>query len=170
MRVLTLGPSTQTMRRLLSYLPHQEPTPSSHNPSYQCGKTFPGIPVSPPKGAQNGRKRPRTWVLGDTLRVLTLDPSKHITRRLLSYLDHQETTPSRHSPSYQCARHSPNPPKRGTKPSKSAPYMGVRSPYAGLDIRSIVTCHGTSPNIFLSSGDDVLASRSVHPEREYIPT
>jgi hypothetical protein len=47
--------------------------------------------------------RPFTSVSDKTLQVLTLDPSQHITRHLLSHLEHQEMTLSRHGTSYQCA-------------------------------------------------------------------
>ena len=50
--------------------------------------------------------RPRTWASRYALRAWTSDPFNHVTRQLLSYLSHQETTFSRPSRSYRCIRAS----------------------------------------------------------------
>jgi hypothetical protein len=94
------------------------------------------------------------------LRVLTSDPSNHVTRRLRSHLNHQETTTSRRGTSYQCSRASP---PGCVKPLKSAPYMDNRLCLAGLDIRSIEPCHETSEEPSKPPGDDDITSRYLLP-------
>ena len=108
--------------------------------------------------------RPRTWVRGYSLRVLTLDLSQHITRRLLSYLSHQEMTPSRHGPSYQVVLRRDNPNGGGRETVEiSAPRKGVRLHLARLDIGTLKTHHETSTELSAGSGADALESQSIKP-------
>ena len=67
---------------------------TSRSTSSLCarGQTGRALPPGVPWGARNGQRRPRTWVRGSTLRGLTSEQLIHLTRRLVSYPDHQETT------------------------------------------------------------------------------
>ena len=62
----------------------------------------------------------------------------------------------------------PVPPRGGVKPSKSAPYVGVRLSLAGFDIGSIGPHHETSTELSTSSGGDARALRSLLPVRESV--
>ena len=104
MRVLTSDPSEYITRRLLSHLNHLETMASRRGTSYQCIR---GPPRRVLKASILLQNRPLTRVQGYNLRALTSYPSKHVTRRLRSHLDHQETTTSRRGTSYQCSRASP---------------------------------------------------------------
>ena len=122
--------SQHVMRQLLSYLPYQDTTPSHHGPSYKA---------SPSEDVLTGGRRETVQVLGPAKvswtiisRILTLNPSQHIMRQLLSYVTHQETTPSHHGSSYQVPLQPP-PPKPKitakteiTKNSRSRAHMRVR--------------------------------------------
>ena len=98
--------------------------------------------------------------------VLTSDPPKHVSGRLLSHLHYQETAVSRRDfTSYRCARASHG----SAKPSKLAPHVGVRLCRAGFDIRPIVTQHETPAEPSCLSGDDADESWSLLPVRESVP-
>ena len=97
---------------------------------------------------------------GYTLRFSTSHPPKHVTRRLLSSLDHQETTTSRRRPSYRCARGSP---QGSAKPSKSARHMDDGFHLAVFDITSTETRHETSTELSRPPGDDDIAYHNCVP-------
>ena len=59
-----------------------------------------------------------TWVSGYSVRVLTSYPSIYIMRRLMSRLDHQETTLMRPCPSYLVRESIP---ARGCETAKISP-------------------------------------------------
>ena len=113
--------------------------------------------------------RPLTWVTGYTVRVLTSYPSIHITRRLLSYLNHQDTTVSHHGTSYQCTQGIPqrarNPPKSVDFVTKSAPQPHTDTGlfHTDLHIISVEQHHDTSDEPSRPSGDDGITSRSLLP-------
>ena len=75
-------------------------------------------------------------------------------RHVLSYLDHQKTTISRHSPTYWCARGSSC---GNVKPSKTAPHMCVSLFLADFDIGYIMKHHETCTELSRSSGGDDVA-------------
>ena len=128
-----------------------------------------------PPGARNRQNQLRTWVSVRTLRDLTSDPSKHIRRRLMSYLVHQNATTSRSKPTLLVATLCTQyPPREGVKTSKLALYMGVGLNLVGFDIISIDTHHETSSELSRSLGGDDAASRSILPvhkrhSRQYPP-
>ena len=100
MWVLTSDPSKYVRRHLLSCRNHQKTMVSqSWSTSYRCARA--AIP-----GVRNRQNRPRTYVSGYLLRVLTSDPSNHVPRCLMSYLDHQQTSVSCPSPSYRSRERS----------------------------------------------------------------
>jgi hypothetical protein len=98
------------------------------------------------------------------VRVLTSDPSTHITRRLLSYLNHQDTTVSRRGTSYQRLRASPTP---GCGTVNTAPYKGNGLYRASLDIISIEARHVTPTELSSSSGGDEVTLRSTPPAHPF---
>ena len=55
------------------------------------------------------------------MRVLASDPSIHITRRLLGYLDHQKVTMSRSGPTYKSI---PEYPARGCETAEKCAAVG----------------------------------------------
>ena len=84
----------------------------------------------------------------------------HITARLLSHLDHQDTTVSRRGTSYQRSRASP---PRVCETAKSVRYMGSGLYRATLDIRSIETHHETSAGLSKPPGHDGITSWYLLP-------
>ena len=122
-------------------------------------------------GADDSQSRPRTWVSARNSRIWTSDPSNHLTRHLLSYLDHQETTVLRPDFLVPGARNVPfGRRRRGCrKPSKSPPQVSVGLYRVGFDIRSIEARLGTSFEPSTLPGDDDDASRSLRPVCESIP-
>ena len=111
-------------------------------------------------GADDSQSRPRTWVSARNSRIWTSDPSNHLTRHLLSYLDHQETTVLRPDFLVPGARNVPFGRRRGCqKASKSPPQVSVGLYRVGFDIRSIETRLGTPAESSTSPGDGGITSR-----------
>ena len=89
--------------------------------------------LSPSAGEVNSARRTcshhyrlRTWVSAFLVRVLTLDLLEHVTRRLLSYLAHQDTTPFHRNTRFQ----TPVPIHRKkvvTKNDRSRAHLQLRS-------------------------------------------
>ena len=95
----------------------------------------------------------------------TSDLSRHVTGRLLSHLDHQETTVSRRGSSYHCSRASPPcmhdmQPPRCVKPLKTAPHISVGSYRAFFHIVSTERRHRTSAEPSKLSGNDGYSNSS----------
>ena len=70
------------------------------------------------RGRETVKISPAHTFPGYILRVLTSDPSNHVPRRLLSYLDHQKTAVSRPGSSYRSPREHP---ARGCETVKISP-------------------------------------------------
>ena len=114
---------------------------------------------------------PAKWVSASNSRIWTSDPSSHLTRHLLSYLDHQETTVLRPDFLVPGARNVPFGRRRGCrKPSKSPPQVSVGLYRVGFDIRSIEARLVTSFEPSTLPGDGGITSRlHLLPVRESVP-
>ena len=157
LRVVTSDPSKHIQRRLLSCLHHPKKTVARRGPPLTGARR---APPRPPGRTRNRRNRPRTWVSGYILRVVTSDPSKHIQRRLLSCLHHQKTMVSRSCSTLTGAR---QPPLGGAKPSKSAPHIRFGLYLPGLDIRSIETRPERSAELSRSPENGSITFRFILP-------
>ena len=98
------------------------------------------------------------------MQILASDLSRHIMRRLLSYLNHQAVAVWRPDLSYEwnvVSRSQVG--RRVHETVQNSPYMAVRQCIADFGIRSINKHHEASTELSEPSGGGSMASKSILP-------